>query len=77
MPEPAHVTLAQACLGALLQLDGSSNNKQVESSFPLANYASWHWVEHAQFGRVSSWIEDGMRRLFDPRAIFYGVAPFA
>ena len=65
MAEPAHATLAQACLGTLLQLDGSSNNDQVNGSFPLARYASRHWVEHAQFGMVSSRIEDGLRRLFD------------
>jgi ankyrin repeat protein len=65
MAEHAHLTLAQACLGTLLQLDGSLNNDQVEDRFPLAKYASQHWVEHAQFGTVSSRIEDGMRRLFD------------
>ena len=54
--EPAHLTLAQACLGTLLHLDGSSN---------LEGYASEHWVEHAQFQTVSSKIEVGMRRLFD------------
>ena len=54
--EPAHVTLAQACLGTLLHLDGSSN---------LTGYASQHWVAHAQFKTVSSRIEVGMRRLFD------------
>jgi ankyrin repeat protein len=63
--EPAHTTLAQACLGTLLQLDGRSSNYRVERSFPLARYASQHWVEHAQFGMVSSRIQDGMRRLFD------------
>ena len=65
LPEPAHTTLAQACLGTLLQLDGSSNGSLADGSFPLAEYASRHWVEHAQFGMVSSRIEDGMRRLFD------------
>ena len=86
IPESAHITLAQACLATLLQLDGSScsegtvplggsrtllrmnnnpNNSWTEASFPLANYASRHWVGHAQFGVVSSRIEDGMRRLFD------------
>ncbi len=64
LPEPAHTTLAQACLGSLLQLDGSANRNRVEDSFPLATYASRHWVDHAQFGKVSSRIEDGMRRLF-------------
>ena len=65
MAEPAHATLARACLGTLLQLDGDSDNGQVDGSFPLARYASRHWVEHAQFGVVSSLIEDGLRRLFD------------
>jgi hypothetical protein len=64
-PEAAHTTLAQACLGILLQLDGSSNDNDVEDIFPLTGYASRHWVGHAQFGLVSSRIEDGMRRLFD------------
>ena len=63
--EPAHTTLAQACLGTLLRLDRSSSNRQVDRNFPLARYASQHWVEHAQFGAVSSQIEDGMQRLFD------------
>ena len=65
MMEPAHTTLAQACLGTLLQLDGNSNNNQVAGIFPLAKYASQHWVEHAQFGMVTLRIEDSMRRLFD------------
>ena len=63
--EPAHTTLAQACLGTLLRLDHSSSNRQDDRNFPLARYASQHWVEHAQFGAVSSQIEDGMKRLFD------------
>ena len=64
-PEPAHTTLTQACLATLLRLDGSSNNDQIERNFPLARYASQHWVEHAQFGMVSTRIEDGMQHLFD------------
>ena len=65
MLEAAHTTLAQACLGILLELDGSSNNSQVEGRFLLGRYASRHWVEHAQFGQVSSRIEDAIRHLFD------------
>ncbi|KAH9032802.1 hypothetical protein EDB85DRAFT_2289651 [Lactarius pseudohatsudake] len=65
IPEHAHTTLAQACLGTLLQLDGNVDDNPVDDGFPLAGYASRHWVEHAQFGKVSSRIEDGMRRLFD------------
>ncbi|KAH9032809.1 hypothetical protein EDB85DRAFT_1181333 [Lactarius pseudohatsudake] len=64
IPEHAHTTLAQACLGTLLQGNADGNNP-VDDGFPLAGYASQHWVEHAQFGKVSSRIEDGMRRLFD------------
>jgi len=64
-PEAAHATLAQACLAVLLQLDGSAENDEVEGRFPLARYAARHWVEHAQFGMVSTRVEDGMRRLFD------------
>ena len=63
--ELAHTTLAQACLGTLLRLDGSLGNLQVDHRFPFARYASQHLVEHAQFGKVSSQIEDGMQRLFD------------
>ena len=65
MPEAAHTTLAQACLGVLLELDGSADIDKVESRFPLAIYAAQHWVEHAQFGMVSTRAEDGIRRLFD------------
>ena len=54
--EAAQTTLAQACLGTLLCLDGRSELKE---------YASQHWAEHAQFGTVSSRIEVGMRHLFD------------
>ena len=69
--ELAHTTLAQGCLGTLLQLDHGSSNNKVEASFPLARYASRHWVEHAQFGVVSSQIEDGLRLLFDPARPYF------
>jgi hypothetical protein len=70
-PEPAHTTLTQACLATLLRLDGSPNNDQIDRNFPLARYASQHWVEHAQFGMVSSKIEDGMQRLFHPTEPYF------
>ena len=57
--EDAHTTLAQACLGTLLRLD------RLDGSLGLKEYASQHWVKHAQFGTVSTRIEIGMRRLFD------------
>src|SRR6267378_366544 len=54
IPEPSHTTLAQACLGVLLQFDGSAHDDEVDGRFPLARYAAEHGVEHAQFGNVSS-----------------------
>ena len=70
-PEPAHTTLTQACLATLLQLHDSSSNDQVERNFPLAGYASQHWVDHARSGMVSSRIETGMRRLFDSTGPYF------
>ena len=70
-PEAAHTTLAQACLATLLRLHDSPSNDQVERHFPLAGYASQHWVEHAQLGMVSTQIEDRMRRLFDSTGPYF------
>ena len=63
--KPAHTILAKACLAALLRLDDSISTGTVQSSFPLAEYAAEHWVDHAQFEKVSLCVEDGMQRLFD------------
>ena len=60
-PERAHTIMAQACLGTLLRLDENSGAE----GFPLVKYAAEHWVEHAQFEKVSSRIQDGMDDLFD------------
>ena len=58
-PALAHTTIAQACLGILLQVD---NNDQVQNRSPLAIYAATYWVDHAMSGNLPShWIE----RLFD------------
>ncbi|KAF8270103.1 ankyrin repeat-containing domain protein [Lactarius quietus] len=61
---PAHTIMAQACLGTLLRLDEHADNSD-SNGFPLAEYAARHWVEHAQFEKVSSRIRDGMDDLFD------------
>ena len=61
--EPAHTVLAQACLATLLQSDYIYVAK---IHFPLSDYATEHWVDHAQFENVSSRVEDGLQRLFDP-----------
>ncbi|KAH9060233.1 hypothetical protein EDB87DRAFT_621040 [Lactarius vividus] len=59
--EPAHTILAQACLGTLLRLDEHSDAK----GFPLVKYAARHWMDHAQFEKVSTRVRDGMDDLFD------------
>ena len=62
---PAHTIVAQACLGVLLHLDEKITEDRLKE-FPLAEYAAEHWVDHALFENVSSKVEDGMKRLFDP-----------
>ena len=63
-PAPAHTILAQACLGVLLRSDDTTWETFVRH-FPLTEYASEHWVDHALFEDVSSRIEDGIELLFD------------
>ncbi|KAH9169161.1 ankyrin repeat-containing domain protein [Lactarius sanguifluus] len=75
LPEPAHLILARACLGVLLNPDncvdeeydksdeGGSNHS--DSSIPLLKYAAEHWASHAQVGSVSSRLKDAMTTLFD------------
>ena len=63
-PKPAHILLAKACLSVLLHLDYNIDEAKIKD-FPLAKYAAMHWVEHAEFEDVSSYIGDGMDILFD------------
>jgi ankyrin repeat protein len=69
--EPAHTILAKACLGVLLRLVDRADGDTVETSFPLAQYAAKHWVDHAQFGNVSSYIREGMEDIFNPDKYFF------
>ena len=62
--EPAHTIMAQACLATLLRLDENTGGSDAEIS-PLVKYAAPHWVDHAQFEKVSSRIREGMDDLFD------------
>ena len=62
--EPAHTIMAQACLATLLQLDEHADESGAKVS-PLDGYAAEHWVAHAQFGKVSSHLREGMDDLFD------------
>jgi Ankyrin repeats (3 copies)/Ankyrin repeat len=75
--EHAHTILAQSCLCVLLRLPvgdqlkqdstkGKEDRYNTRDSFPLAVYAARHWVNHAQFGNVSSHIWKGMELLFNP-----------
>jgi hypothetical protein len=64
--EPAHTILAQACMGVLLQPDnGVEESGAAKKKSPLAEYAAEHWVTHAQFERVSSFLQKAMEQLFD------------
>ena len=63
-PEPAHTLIAQACLATLLRLDEHAGKSDANGS-PLVEYAAEHWVDHAQFKKVSSRIREGMDDLFD------------
>ena len=78
--EAANTIMAQACLGALLQLNERAGNGDAlwsavvgatgsllvcTTGYPLVEYAAEHWVEHAQFENVSSRVGDGMDDLFD------------
>ena len=63
-PTPAHTILAQTCLGILLRSDDTTWDAFIQH-FPLAHYASQHWVSHALFENVSSRIKDGLEKLFD------------
>ena len=62
--EPAHTIMAQACLATLLRLDEHAGDGDARVS-PLIKYAAKHWVDHAQFEKVSSRVWDGMDALFD------------
>ena len=65
---PAHTIVAQTCLGVLLHL-GENITEDSLKDFSLAEYAAKHWVDHARIENVSSKVEDGMKRLFDPSKI--------
>jgi hypothetical protein len=63
-PEPAHTTLARACIGVLLRLEYPIDTERLKR-FPLADYAAKHFADHAVFGDVMSHITDGIDKLFD------------
>ena len=64
--EPAHTLLARACIAVLLQLDEKVDWERV-ATFPLAEYASVYWLDHARFENVRSEIQDALKDLFNPK----------
>ena len=64
-PESSHITLAQNCIGTLLQLD--NHVKGLTQDFPFVEYAAQNWLHHARYKDVVPHIQDGMNRLFDPK----------
>jgi len=62
--EHAHTILGQACLAVLLRSDDPLGNGIREPS-PLTRYAAQHWLTHAQFESVSSYLRKPMQYLFD------------
>ena len=60
--ESAHTIMAQACLGTLLRSDEEAGDSEAS---PLLGYAARHWLDHAQFEKVSSRVWDGIDNLFD------------
>jgi len=68
----AHTLAAQACLGMLLHLNKNITRDDL-NQFPLVEYATEHWVDHARFEDVSLNVEDGMKQLFDPNSFHFDV----
>jgi ankyrin repeat protein len=69
--EPAHTILAKTSLGVLLRLDEHVDAYSFDNNFPLARYAAEHWVEHAQFEKVTSHIRDEMDHLFNSNKPYF------
>jgi hypothetical protein len=65
--KPAHLILAQACMSILLRSDDRDEQSGggIGNNSPLARYAAEHWVAHAQFEHVSSYLRTSMESLFD------------
>ena len=68
----AHTLIAQACFGILLHLDEGTARNGLKT-FPLAEYAAKHWIEHVRFEGVSESVEEGMKLLFDPNKPHFAI----
>lgn len=55
LPEPAHMIMAQACLGILIRLDDQVDvNEESINTFPFARYAADHIGDHVELGGRAS-----------------------
>jgi ankyrin repeat protein len=63
--KPAHATLAQACIGLLLRLEGDTESCNTFTHTPLVRYAAENWVTHAQFKNVELHLKDSLDYFFD------------
>ena len=74
-PRPAHTVIVKACLGILLHSHSDKSRGdakfKAESYSPLTYYAARHWMDHARFEDVSTQIQLGMQRLFDPKNPYF------
>jgi hypothetical protein len=64
LPEPAHTTMAQACLAVLLQLDYRTIRTNIDH-FPSADYVVKYFPNHAELGNVISHLGDQVDTFFD------------
>jgi len=62
--EHAHTILVQACFSILLRTDDPAKDGVWKPS-PLTGYAAQHWVTHAKFENISSFLRRAMESLFD------------
>ncbi|KAI0292977.1 hypothetical protein B0F90DRAFT_1928377 [Multifurca ochricompacta] len=61
----ANITVAQVCLGLLLQLDGKVNKKSI-ADYPLAVYAAQSVLIHSPSRPADEYIQEALKCLFDP-----------
>jgi ankyrin repeat protein len=64
VPHFSHTTLAHASLSVLLELDDRTDEENIRN-YPLADYAARHWLDHCQFGNVTTAIQNATKCLFD------------
>ncbi|KAI0292980.1 hypothetical protein B0F90DRAFT_1822471 [Multifurca ochricompacta] len=64
-PDDANITVAQVCLGLLLQLDGQINKRSI-ADYPLAAYAAQFVLFHSPSRPTNEYIQEALKCLFDP-----------